>query len=260
MEDDDGASASRRARDRDTPGASDLDAAERDEALAQRFSALASSVRLALLREVAVPRTVTEIRVKPSAAAAGGGGADRSVSRQTVREHLDRLVAAGLVLPRETERSRGPTTEYVLNHQELYALAEEFREMARLRPAAELALATLDGPDRRETGNLAGPCLLLVKGLGEGRAFDLAPRRGDGRDEWVIGRRRGVDVSLDYDRFVSTENALVTLENGAYAIADVPESRNGTLVNFRALERGEKKRLANGDLVGVGRSLLLFRG
>lgn len=236
-----------------------MDEEAQDETLAQRFAALASPVRLAVLREVATPRTVTEIHVRPSAAGAGGGGADRNVSRQTVREHLDRLVAAGLVLPRETERSRGPTTEYVLNHQELFSLAEEFRELARLRPAAELALATLSTPDRREGSELAGPCLVLVKGLGEGRTFDLAPKRGDGRDEWVVGRRRGLAVSLDYDRFVSTENALVSLRDGAYFIEDLPDSRNGTLVNFRAIPRGEKRRLATGDLVGVGRSLLLFR-
>jgi pSer/pThr/pTyr-binding forkhead associated (FHA) protein len=97
---------------------------------------------------------------------------------------------------------------------------------------------------------------VLVKGLDEGRFFPLAASQ---RKQWTIGRRRGLEVPLDFDPFVSTENAMISSEGGGFVIEDLPDSRNGTMVNFIALAKGERRVLKGADVIGVGRSLLVFR-
>jgi DNA-binding transcriptional ArsR family regulator len=225
-----------------------------DEVLARSLDALATASRLALIRELRTPKSLSEIRV------GAVGDPDRPLSRQAVREHLERLMEIGVVLAREAARGYGETMEYSLNHQTLYALSEEFRGLARLRPTLEPALPTLSvGPGGDGSSAASSPALVLVKGLDEGRVFDLRPPPGAGSAHWIIGRRRGVQVALDFDPFVSSEQAVVEWDGRAHCLRDLPESRNGTLVNFRPLERGEARALAPGDVVGVGRSLLVFQ-
>lgn len=228
-----------------------------DEALVRALAALASPVRFALLRKLRVPRTLSEIEVRTPA---DEGDAARKISRQAVREHLDRLIDIGVVTAREAEREYGPTVEYTLNHQTLYALSEELRGLARMRPAAEPHAATVRGaPPSGDARPGSGPCLVLVKGLEEGRCFPLRPPPS-GMAEWVVGRRRGLAVSLDFDPFISMEHASVTWDGGGFAVLDLPDSRNGTSLNFQPIPKGVPQPLRQGDLVGVGRTLLLFRG
>ena len=230
-------------------------AAPQDDALSRSLNALAHPSRLALLRQLRTPKTLREIQLRSQASDEG----ERSISRQAVREHLDRLLAIGVVHAREAHREYGETTEYSLNHQALFAIAEEFRGLARLRPATEPVVATVERrPGAAEPARAEGPSLVLVKGLDEGRAFPLPPPPG-GRRQWTIGRRRGLDVSLDFDPFVSTENALVLWEGGRYYVQDLPDSRNGTTLNFQPLAKGERRELRTSDVIGVGRTLLLFR-
>lgn len=234
----------------------DLEAsAPQDDALSRALNALAHPSRLALMRQLRTPKTLREIQLRSQASDEAG----RSISRQAVREHLDRLIAIGVVNAREAMRDYGETTEYSLNHQSLFAIAEEFRGLARLRPAAEPVAATVErrGGTQEPTGAV-GPCLVLVKGIDEGRSFAL-PAPAAGRRQWTIGRRRGLEVSLDFDPFVSTENALVFWEAGRYHLQDLPDSRNGTTLNFTVLSKGERRELKTSDVIGVGRSLLMFR-
>ena len=234
----------------------DLEAsAPQDDALSRSLNALAHPSRLALLRQLRTPKTLREIQLR----AQTNDEVGRSISRQAVREHLDRLIAIGVVHAREAQRDYGETVEYSLNHQSLFAIAEEFRGLARLRPATEPVAATVE---RRaapaEPARADGPCLVLVKGLDEGRSFPL-PSPATGRRQWAIGRRRGLDISLDFDPFVSTENALVVWDGDRFVVQDLPDSRNGTTLNFQPLAKGETRELRLGDVIGVGRSLLLFR-
>lgn len=234
----------------------DLEAsAPQDDALSRSLNALAHPSRLALLRQLRTPKTLREIQLRSQAADEAG----RSISRQAVREHLDRLIAIGVVHAREAHRDYGETTEYSLSHQALFAIAEEFRGLARLRPATEPVSATVERrPGSPEPAGTDGPCLVLVKGLDEGRCFALPPP-GSGRRQWTIGRRRGLEVSLDFDPFVSTENAVVVWEQGRYHVEDLPDSRNGTTLNFAVMSKGERRELKTSDVIGVGRSLLMFR-
>lgn len=48
--------------------------------------------------------------------------------------------------------------------------------------------------------------------------------------------------------------------DGRSLLLDLPGNRNGTLLNWKPLARGGVAELKAGDVVGVGRSLLVFRG
>lgn len=226
-----------------------------DQPLADALSGLASPTRLALLRLLRTPKALREIELLSSGS---GEGAGRPLARQTIKEHLDKLAQIGVVLTREAQREYGPTTEYFLNHQTLFALSEEFRGLAKLRPAEEPQAVTVRAGTSPNHYAIRGPCLVLVKGLSEGVTFDLQPPTA-GKPEWIVGRRRGVQVSLDFDPFVSSENSRIVLEQGTYKVEDLPDSRNGTQLNFRPVPKGIREPLRTGDLVGVGRSLLMFR-
>lgn len=65
-------------------------------------------------------------------------------------------------------------------------------------------------------------------------------------------------VCLDYDPYVSLENAAVARAGDGFDVSDLPQSKNGTAVNWEVLPKGGRRELRPGDLIGVGRSLLLF--
>ena len=215
------------------------------------LGALAAPARIHLLRELRTPKALTEITVRAP-------DDERVLARQTVKQHLDLLVEMGMVIAREAERSRGRTLEYVVNHQALYALGEDVRALARLRPTEDprgpTQAVTVAAPAPRRSG----PRLVLVKGLDEGQVFDLRPP-ASGRGAWVLGRRRGLAVTLDFDAHVSSENARVTWDGAGYHLEDLPHSRNGTALNFLPLAKGRLYPLEKGDIIGVGRSALVFQ-
>lgn len=224
-------------------------ASDHDAELLEALAALAHPSRLRLIRALRTPKILQEIQVRGESPAE-----TRPLARQTVKEHLDRLLRTGLVLARDSGRAHPATSEYVVNHQVLYSLSEEMRALARVRatvePEQETApLQDSGGPEHPRPG------LVVVKGLEEGYAFDLSTPR---KDEWTLGRRREADIALDFDPFVSSENARILRQPGGHAIQDLPGSRNGTRVNFRRLPLGATRPLAHGDVIGVGRTLLVY--
>lgn len=218
-----------------------------DEALARGFDALANAVRLALLRELRSPKLLGAIRVAAE-------GEDAVISRQSVRRHLDVLLETGLVTQRETRGTRGETTEYALNPQRLFVLAEEALELAHMRSDLEPDAPTMPLGSTAPRA-LPGPCLVLVHGAAIGHVFPLSPPA----TRWRIGRHRDVEVALDFDPFASGESAVIERAQGGHEIVDAPAGRNPTRLNLVALPRGGRARLRHGDLIGVGRSLLLYR-
>lgn len=230
-----------------------LDPAQADPATAAfsgALQALGTPARVYLLRELRTPKTVTEIDLRLP------GG--RPLARQTVKQHLDRLADIGMVVAREAERAHGRAVEYVVNHQAIFSLGEDVRALARLRPTEAPPGLTQVAPRPSEAVRRSGPHLLLVKGLDEGQVFDLGPPARAGA-EWVIGRKRGLPVSLDFDAFVSAENTRIAWDGKRHLVEDLPHSRNGTLLNYRPLEKGRPHPLERGDVIGVGRSALVFR-
>lgn len=227
-----------------------MEPAPPSQRLASQLAALGNPVRLDLLRALRTPQPVGQVAV--------GGLDGHTIARQAVRGHLDRLIEAGFVTMRESGRDARSPLEYVVNHQQIFALSEAIRGLARLRPVVEPSLATADLALDAPASPFPKPCLVLVKGLEEGAVFPLRETPGSPRS-WIIGRKRGVAIPLDFDPFVSAENCRIDEEEAAFFLEDLPESRNGAMLNYRPLPKGRRAQLRHGDLVGVGRSVLLFR-
>jgi DNA-binding transcriptional ArsR family regulator len=228
------------------------------DVLADFLSALGYPARLELLHVLRFPHVLGEIRLSARRSGGGRERPGRLSSKPAVQGHLDKLEAAGLVRFDEVDQAGRPARRYVVNSLKLYELTEEVRRLSVIYAGR--------GPAGDHTGTLAsgaaqaqprGPRLTLVHGLYEGKIFSLDPATApDG--QWVIGRRRGLPVALDYDPFVSLENSVVTHEAGSYLVADLPGSKNGTMVNWVPLPKGGSHLLKGGDVVGVGRSMLCF--
>lgn len=217
-----------------------------DVALATTLAALANPVRLAILRELRTPRALGEIRVLSDEE-----GAERPLSRQAVRQHLDRLLEVGAVGRMEL----GANHAYVVEHRKLFSASEDLRSLAALRPLDEPPTSNTETMGSNGMGSPRhGPRLVLVRGLGEGTIYPL----DDARDAWTIGRRRELEIALDYDPFVSSENAIVRrAKDGGHTLEDTG-SRNGTLHNFNRVPHDAPVKLRHGDVIGVGHTTLLY--
>lgn len=224
------------------------------EALAANLEALASETRLELLHDLRTPRALHEIRVSPSSARPGENP-ERPISRQAVARHLQQLQELGLLHRVPTESGRGEG--YVLNHERLFAVVDELRNLAKLRPVltgTSTVGATLDRAVE-EVRLPEPPRLLVAYGRDDGVAFALHGERGTA---WRIGRSPGCEIRLDYDPFLSSRHATVERLAEGFELQD-EGNRNGTWVNWERMPRGGRRRLASGDLVSVGRTLLVFQ-
>jgi FHA domain len=90
-------------------------------------------------------------------------------------------------------------------------------------------------------------------------------RDGDGRQQIValepaeavtVGRRNEADISLTWDPEASRLHAELSWRAGEWTICDDGWSQNGTWVN--GLRLAGRRRLADGDLVKVGRTIMGF--
>lgn len=223
--------------------------------LAHLLEAIANPTRLALLRQLRHPRLVGEIRIRAEQVREGLPE-DRPMARQGVKQHLDRLIDAGFAKSREGWRGETAVEEYVVQHQRLFALAEEVRQLGALRPHDLVMGSETSDIDAIPSPHMPrGPCLVIVHGLGEGRAFRL-----DGpATEWTIGRQWELPAALDYDPYVSSRHARVRREGDRFLLENVAGSRNGTFLNWTRIKDGGAEPLRHGDVIGVGKSLLLFR-
>ena len=228
------------------------------EQLGAWLRALGNGPRLELLHILRLPHALADIHLEPGQNRPGENPG-RAMARQSVLEHLDKLQEIGVVVSREPEGGRRGK-EFLVNPQRLYQILEEFRRVGTITLGAPVGRdATVGAQEARPLVMEPGPKLVLTHGLLEGRAFHL--RRRDLREGrgWVIGRKPGLHVSLEYDPFVSLENAEIVPEGNGLALLDLRSSRNGTWLNWRRLNPDEHAGLRPGDVIGVGRSLLVFR-
>jgi DNA-binding transcriptional ArsR family regulator len=227
--------------------------------LAEYLKALGNPNRLELLHALRAPRSVRDIELRPEVVK-DGENPERAISHQAVRDHLAKLRAIGVLVVERVERDGSIVDEYVLNHQKLFAIVEELRLLGELRAKVETVHEATMGASRQPPSpEPPGPHFLLVRGAGEGRVFALRKENLSADRGWLIGRKLGLAVPLDYDPFVSSENAEVLLNGNGYTISDIKSSRNGTSVNFAPLPRGGSHALRHGDVVSVGRTHLVFR-
>lgn len=225
--------------------------------LAASLRAIGSAARLEILDQLRVPKTVSEIRIAPQRGETESG-TDRLAARQTIQNHLDKLVEAGLVREEGLQMGERTLRQYHVNLPRLYLVVEELRRLSTRYaglPAGDDSTHTLHGIARPPQAG--GPRLVLVHGVLEGKTFALT--HGPSQPAaWTIGRARGLPISLDYDPLVSSEHAIIEAAPKGHTLTDLPASRNGTYLNWRQLPKGEPTPLAAGDVIGVGRSLLVY--
>lgn len=213
--------------------------------------------RLEILHQLRYPKAIGDLRV--AARQRTGGHAASLMARQSVAEHLQKLVDLGVVRTPPANGVEGPR-EFVVNTQRFYQIVEDFRSVGTIL-ATRTAASMDDTVDR--SGSLppvkpvSGPRLVLAHGLLEGKAFPLVEAtQEDGA--WWIGRRTGCAVTLDYDPFVSLRNSAIVHAEGEWVVRDSGQSRNGTRVDWQAVD-DKGHALRPGNIVGVGRSLLVFQ-
>lgn len=223
------------------------------EALADILQVLSNPARLGLLAQLQTPKSVGELTVPPSREDAGLQR-ERAMSRQSLERHLEILSDAGLVTWREGEGRARTVKHYVLNHTRLFAAVEELRALTRLRATVATPEATMDlqSAPTVDPESVKGPRLVLLRGVPEGRILELR------REVEVLGRGSEATLRLDHDPFVSARHCVVRRAAHGFAVADEGTSRNGTLLNGRALGKDELAPMRRGNLLGVGRSLLLY--
>lgn len=214
------------------------------------FRALASPRRLELLDHLRHPRTLEE--------AAGLIG----VARTAARRHLELLTAAGIL---KSEPGPGMVRHYFLSPSLSADLQESFdllssglqaggHDGSGGRAAEVLQTRPWPGPDLATSA--PRPRLACVHGPEAGRLIPLArpvPRGG-----WTIGRSPRCRIRLTRDPHVSWQHAVVQAEGEGVSVLDL-FSTNGTRLNERTL-RGERSRLVSGDILVLGRTVLVFQG
>lgn len=220
------------------PNGLDLDLGSLSEA----FGALSNQRRLALLAFLAEPHYVREI------------ASHLGIARQAAKKHVDKLVEAGLVEKRRGERESGPVTVYVLVPERMFELKERFSHLGKVEAVDDRRLkrTRVDSLPTGTATKAEGPALVVAHGRDRGRVFPLA-----GEEPWLVGRDPENDVALDYDPFASNRHAEVRRDQESHRVVD-RFSTNGTYRNWERLDRGGEAPLTEGDVLGVGKTLLVF--
>jgi DNA-binding transcriptional ArsR family regulator len=218
------------------------------ESLAIYFKGLANAKCLRLLAYLTQPHYLEEI------------ASELGVARQTAQEHVQQLVELGLLETVRIRTESAQVTSYVIVPARLFTLYEMFGRLGNLsRDLEEQVLArpatTMDASvDESAVREEDLPRLTIVHGMRVGTTSVLA-----GNGPWPLGRDPTAAVCLDYDPYVSTRHAEIRrAKPGGFELVDLYSS-NGTILDWKRVERGAVVRVENGSLVGVGKTLILFR-
>ena len=120
-------------------------------------------------------------------------------------------------------------------------------------PSALRSVTPRELARRLEWERRGAPFLLYLDGDGHQRMASLDEAAGS----LSVGRLDSCDVPLTWDTEVSRVHAVLERVGGEWTVADEGLSRNGSYVNGGRL-RG-RRRLADGDAITIGRTLLIFR-
>lgn len=216
------------------------------EPLAQALKALAHPKRLRLLRFLVEPHYLEEI------------ANELGVARQSAQEHVDQLLAVGAIEPRRGKGEHGPVTEYVVVLPRLFDLHEQLGQRLGVLSAefGEDVQHTFRTQQLSQPAPRAQPAmarLVVVYGMRVGRTIPL-----EGQGPWLIGRDAHAALCIDYDPYVSSRHCEVRRGPKGFELQDALSS-NGTQLDWQTLPRGAAVPLQNGQLIRVGKSLVLFR-
>jgi hypothetical protein len=105
---------------------------------------------------------------------------------------------------------------------------------------------------RRAAERIGAPFLVYRDDEGRQHIFSLAERT----HSVTLGRRDEADISVPWDPEMSRVHAELELRAGEWTVSDDGLSQNGTWVN--GLRLAGRRRLADGDLLRVGRTIFAF--
>jgi pSer/pThr/pTyr-binding forkhead associated (FHA) protein len=105
---------------------------------------------------------------------------------------------------------------------------------------------------RRAADRIGDPFLVYRDAEGRQHIFSLAERS----QSIPLGRREEADISVPWDPEMSRLHAELELRAGEWTVSDDGLSQNGTWVNGMRL--AGRRRLSDGDLVRVGRTIFAF--
>lgn len=219
---------------------------EASERLLVALRALASPVRLQILRALIVPTRAADIRAR-AANERAGFGPDRTVGRTTVIEHLDVLEKADLV--------RRVGDSFVVHQQGLVAVLQQLGELARLRALIEVDVeATRASPAPASQPLPIWPRVLVVNGPDAGRAVAL-----QGAGPWRIGRGSECEVSLTHDPHVSRVQAEILRATVGFRLRVNDASKNPVFVDFARVDPGASSDVRSGSALSVGATMLVLQ-
>lgn len=221
--------------------------------LVDRLEAIASPNRLRLLGLLQEPQTVSDIEL---VATAEENDRDRQITRQGVRHHLNKLRDAGFVEARSIGSQGKRAHEYVADPRRLYELGEILRAMPLALGSSPDDLGAPPTWDAPETA----PNLTVVHGAEIGLSFPLRGEPNIAGRGWILGSGSEADVQLDWDSHADPQTGEIERRGGSFRLIDLRASTHRVSLNGRELDRGEVREVTDGDLVGVGLSLLRFQG
>jgi pSer/pThr/pTyr-binding forkhead associated (FHA) protein len=105
---------------------------------------------------------------------------------------------------------------------------------------------------RRAAERIGDPFLVYRDDEGRQHIVSLAERASG----VTLGRREEADISVPWDPEMSRVHAELILKAGEWTVSDDGLSQNGTWVN--GLRLSGRRRLADGDLLRVGRTVFAF--
>lgn len=105
---------------------------------------------------------------------------------------------------------------------------------------------------RRAAERIGAPFLVYRDDEGRQHIYSLASRN----QGVTLGRREEADISIPWDPEMSRVHAELELRAGEWTVCDDGLSQNGTWVN--GLRLTGRRRLSDGDLLRVGRTIFAF--
>lgn len=234
-------------------------------ALARCFRALGYENRLELLSMLTEARTLNDIDLSP-ANPRPSENADRTLTRQGIQYHLDQLLEQGLIqVGQHDPPGQRPRRVYEIDRGRLFLLTEQIQDLLVARQTAssrdgngEARQATNgDGEQARPPTCPNRPYVAVVHGPARGRLITLADHVLSEDRGWVIGRSDDAHIQLPIDSLIADQHAEILRDDRGFEVLDLRTSGR-TEVNWDPVPLGGSRRLASGDVIGVGHSLLVF--
>lgn len=232
-----------------------------EDELVSKLKAISDENRFRLLQELREPRTINEIELTAKTDTEEYRE-DRNLTRQGIQYHLDILRDAGFVEADLENRQGRRMNVHQIDPAGLFTFCDRVQRLAKAlgqdQPATDRSTVQVSSNGSKPWP--PEPRLVLVRGLDPGRAFSLSGKPPGATRGWIVGRSPKAEVSLAYDPHVSMEDAEIFPTGDGFRVMDLRSSVNRVQVNDRELECGAEEGLERGDVLTVGRSMLLYQG